>query len=113
MATAAGVKDHKGKVQMGLIMMDFARALKAVAEVGQVGIEKYYPSGWITVPNGESLYTDAMMRHFIEEGLGNMVDPEDNLFHAAHTAWNALARLDLMLRALENMDFQEVNQFTP
>ena len=39
-----------------------------------------------------------MLRHLLAEMRGEDVDPDTGLLHAAHTAWNALARLDLMLR---------------
>ena len=48
--------------------------------------------------DGERRYTDAMLRHLIREGAGESVDPETGIAHAAHAAWNALARLELALR---------------
>ena len=50
------------------------------------------------VPDGVNRYTDALARHLLAEAIGEKVDPESGLYHAAHAAWNALARLDLMLR---------------
>jgi hypothetical protein len=36
-----------------------------------------------------------MLRHVFD---GTIRDPESGLLHAAHAAWNALARLELALR---------------
>jgi len=34
----------------------------------------------------------------VKEGVGETVDKDSELLHAAHTAWNALARLELQIR---------------
>jgi hypothetical protein len=52
------------------------------------------------VENGINRYTDAMLRHMLEEFSGHDHDEETELLHAAHTAWNALAILELKLRKL-------------
>lgn len=97
-AHQAGAKLDAGKNRMGLVMMGFARALAEVGAVGTFGAAKYTPHGWLSVPNGIERYTDAMFRHLVSEACGEEVDPQTDIRHAAHTAWNALARLDLMLR---------------
>ena len=43
-----------------------------------------------------------MVRHLLKEGSGERLDPDSGLMHAAHTAWGALARLELILREEEN-----------
>lgn len=90
-----GVKLDADKIQAGLLL-DFSRALKAVAEVGTFGAKKYTREGWRHVPNSIERYTDAMCRHLIDEKI-SPTDAESGLHHAAHMAWNALARLELML----------------
>lgn len=97
-ANEPGAKLDAGKNRLGLVLLDFARALQAVGEVGTYGANKYSDSGWISVPNGEARYTDALLRHLMKEAAGERDDPDTGLRHAAHSAWNALARLDLMLR---------------
>lgn len=77
----------------------FPRALLAVASVSTFGASKYAWKGWETVPEGFERYSDAMVRHLLYEGQGEVKDPDSGLSHAAHAAWNALARLELMLRA--------------
>lgn len=91
-------KYDEGKPRLGLVLSGFARALIEVGIVGTVGAEKYSDSGWVDVPDGVARYTDAMYRHLLLEASGEVFDAETGLPHAAHAAWNALARLDLMLR---------------
>ena len=92
-----GAKLDAGKVEVGLIFDDMPRALLAVAEIGTYGRHKYSKSGWKYVENGIERYTNAMDRHRLKEGI-ETVDLETEMLHAAHLAWNALARLELMLR---------------
>jgi len=75
----------------------FPRALAAVAEVSAYGARKYTWRGWETVPDGVARYSDALGRHLLAEGYEER-DGDTGLLHAAHAAWNALARLELMLR---------------
>lgn len=80
----------------------FPRAISAVAEVSAFGASKYAWKGWESVPDGYNRYSDALVRHLIYEGEGEVLDPDSGLLHVAHTAWNALARLELLLKELEN-----------
>lgn len=82
----------------------FPRAIDAVAAVSTFGASKYAWRGWETVPDGINRYSDAMGRHLLKEGMGERRDPDSGFLHASHTAWNALARLELMLREAENND---------
>jgi hypothetical protein len=93
-----GAKLDAGKVRAGLVLGDFAKALQAVAQVGTMGATKYTDSGWLQTPNGRARYTDAMLRHYLAEAAGETHDSQSGIAHAAHLAWNALARLELMLR---------------
>lgn len=103
-AHETGSKLDAGKNRLGLVLLSFSRALKEVGEVGTYGANKYTPNGWIDVPNGVERYTDAMLRHLLAEHSGEAFDKDTDILHAAHTAWNALARLDLMLREKEYKD---------
>lgn len=80
----------------------FPRALRAVAEVSAFGASKYAWKGWESVPDGINRYTDAMGRHLTYEGQGRTIDPDSGYLEAAHTAWNGLARLELMLREMDD-----------
>lgn len=92
-----GAKFDAGKVRPSLILNDMPRAMLAVAEVGTYGAEKYSDGGWKYVAGGVERYTDAMDRHRLKEGI-ELNDEDSGLLHAAQVAWNALARLELMLR---------------
>lgn len=94
-----GAKLDAGKPQASLLI-DFGRALLAVAEVGSYGANKYTVKGWIKVPDGQRRYTDAMLRHLLKENMES-TDNESGLLHASHCAWNSLARLELLLRENE------------
>ena len=94
-----GAKLDAGKVRMGLVFNGFAAALCEVAKVGTYGANKYTDNGWREVPNGIERYTDALHRHLNAEAQGEGCDCDTGLLHAAHTAWNALARLELLLRS--------------
>lgn len=94
------VKHDTGKPQMRLILHSMPRAMLAIGAVANHGAEKYSPDGWLRVPNGLERYTDALMRHVVAEGI-SAEDPDSGLLHAAHAAWNAVARLELILRSLE------------
>ncbi len=97
-AHTPGAKLDAGKCRAGLVLHGFARALRAVSDVGTYGANKYTDNGWMEVPDGQARYTDAMYRHLLAEAGGEKFDKDTGLQHAAHAAWNALARLDLMLR---------------
>ncbi|MDY0087109.1 MAG: DUF5664 domain-containing protein [Coriobacteriia bacterium] len=87
----------------------FPKALLAVAAVSDYGAKKYDVSfedkNWSRLHNAEKRYGDGLGRHVALEGLelwdtGNF-DPTgakgSDLLHAAHAAWNALAKLELLL----------------
>src|SRR5690606_37443511 len=97
-----GAKLDGGKPDLSLLVM-FGRALQAVGEVGTFGAKKYTRGGWQHVPDGFTRYTAAMLRHVFKENESS-VDSDSGLTHAAHAAWNALARLELMLREKENSE---------
>lgn len=92
-----GSKLDAGKPRPALVLGGFARALSAVADVGTYGARKYTDNGWRTVPDGIERYSEAMLRHWLSEAKGEQYDLETKLLHAAHLAWNALARLELIL----------------
>lgn len=90
-----GAKLDAHKPRTGLVLLDFSHALTEVAHVGTFGATKYTDHGWLSVPNGRERYTDALFRHLL---ANEPYDPDSGLLHAAHAAWNALARLELQLR---------------
>jgi len=97
-----GAKLDAGKPDLDLVLGDFSRALVQVGNVGTFGANKYSRSGWLSVSNAQERYRSALLRHYFYERCGEQSDPESNLLHAAHLAWNSLAYLELLLR--ENED---------
>lgn len=94
-----GAKLDAGKVSAYRGAIDyFPRAILSVAAVSTFGASKYAWKGWETVPEGFERYSDALVRHLLAEGKGEVADGDSGLLHAAHAAWNALARLELKLR---------------
>jgi hypothetical protein len=97
-AHAPGAKLDAGKNRCALVIGGFSSALWQVSRVGTFGAAKYTPNGWKEVEGGIDRYTDAMARHLLAEAMGEELDSESGLLHAAHAAWNALARLELILK---------------
>lgn len=90
----------KSPVRRGLLEY-FPRACMAVANVSQFGANKYCWKGWETVPEGVDRYGDAGVRHICKAAIEGENDSDSELLHASHEAWNALARLELILREKE------------
>lgn len=114
-AKAETTNDDPSKIGTGAIKYDagkpcawqgliayFPRACMAVAEVSTFGAQKYAWNGWSAVDNGIARYSDATIRHQLKEAQGEEIDPDSKCLHAAHSAWGALARLELILREKES-----------
>lgn len=101
-AHTPGAKMDAGKapVMQGVVQY-FPRALKAVSFVSLVGAKKYAWKGWESVPDGINRYSDALGRHLLAETIEGPIDADTQQLHAAQVAWNALARLELMIREQE------------
>lgn len=95
-----GIKHDQNKPRPTLVVKSMARALNAVIEIAERGADKYSEDNWLDLPDGFRRYTDAMLRHVMAEMEedGQHTDADSGLLHAAHAAWNALARLELLLR---------------
>jgi len=96
----AGAKLDAGKPDTSLLLM-FGRALTEVARVGTFGANKYSRGGWQSVKDGSTRYTAALLRHLLKEDHEEM-DSDIGLLHASAVAWNALARLELILKERED-----------
>jgi hypothetical protein len=92
-----GNKYDSDKVMLGLLISEFSDALYEVGLVHTHGYKKYGANNWGKVKKGKMRYTDALYRHLNSEHKGEATDPDSGCLHAAHTAWNALVRLQLML----------------
>jgi hypothetical protein len=96
-------KFDKGKPRvLTLVLHYFPLSLAEIARVSEYGAAKYCERGWQRADDGINRYGDAMVRHLLAEDAEGPVDRESGYLHAAHAAWNALARLEIMLR--ENRD---------
>ena len=102
-----GAKLDAGKNRLGLVFSGFALALQAVGAVGTYGANKYTDEGWKAVPDANKRYTDAMLRHIFKEFSGEHLDQETGFLHAAHAAWNALARLEKIIEEGSSDDATE------
>lgn len=87
----------------------FPRALMAVAEISTFGAKKYAWAGWENVDDGINRYGDGKVRHQLYEAMGEEIDPDSGKLHSAHEAWNALARLELILREKEKNEQHSVD----
>lgn len=95
-----GAKCDLGKLRVGLMFKGFSRALLAVSEVVTYGANKYTPLGFLEVSDAIDRYDNAKGRHLLK-GYIEEKDPETELLHMQHEAWNALAKLEIYLRKKE------------
>lgn len=89
-------KFDEGKPCAG-VLLDFGLALLEIAKIGTFGIKKYSRGSWLNVPDARLRYTDALLRHLLISQYEE-IDPDSKILHEAHMVWNALARLELLLR---------------
>lgn len=100
----AGAKLDAGKISVTRGCLHyFPLALMAVAELSCIGAKKYSWKGWESVSDGINRYGDAMGRHELRiAGDYTRRDSDTGVLEASAVAWNALARLELILRETEN-----------
>lgn len=91
-----GIKYDKGKPRLCEMIQDFAKPLEEVARVWAFGADKYSKGNWRYVEDGLDRYSNALVRHLLAEKDAEL-DSESGLRHAAHVAWNALARLYFLI----------------
>jgi len=77
----------------------FPLAIEAVAEVSRAGDAKHSGTvrSYLSVENGHQEFSEAMVRHILDEVTEGQYDSEDNVRHSARIAWAALARLEIEL----------------
>lgn len=95
-----GSKLDAGKSPIFRGLLDyFPRACSRVANVSRVGAAKYAWKGWESVPDGFMRYSDALGRHLLKESIEGEWDTElEDVRHAEQVAWNAFARLEILLQ---------------
>lgn len=95
-----GAKLDADKLRVDLVLDGFSLALTEVAQVATYGAKKYSEGGWQHVPKGEQRYRSAAGRHRLKR-VHETHDPDTNILHLAHEAWNVLAELELALRRVK------------
>ena len=84
------------------VFQEFPLAMLEIAKVTAYGAGKHAVRGWQTFSPDYAIryHTGKMGRHLLAEETEGAVNEEDGgLLHAAQVAWNALARLEHILRA--------------
>jgi len=80
-----GLKYDDDKIKPHLVK---PAALEALMEVLTMGAKKYSEDNWEKVPTVK--YEDALIRHYLERGKGEIFDRESKLFHSAHMFANTM-----------------------
>lgn len=99
-----GFKDDSSKPDVELLFSSFPRALLEVATIADHGAKKYTRDGWTKVEDGRRRYMGALGRHLLKRYIDGEYDGDSHLRHLAHSAWNALAVLELALKEDERSE---------
>jgi hypothetical protein len=87
MSAAPAEKHDQDKARLDLLPWT---ELLEVVRVLEFGAKKYAPEAWRRVPDARRRYLSAALRHLAAISMGETVDPESGLLHAAHAACCAL-----------------------
>lgn len=87
-----GIKYDKNKLRLAEMFIDFCIPMEELCKVWEFGANKYKKSNWKKLEDPINRYTNALLRHLIAEEK-ETYDTESTYLHAAHIAFNALARL--------------------
>lgn len=98
--------DHAKPMPYKGFIQQFPRAIIEVSRISEFGAKKYAWNNWHKFKDTDRV-DEAMTRHILAEAMGDEVDFDSELMAAAHTAWNAMARLELMLREIEEVTFDQ------
>lgn len=94
----SGRKFDGDKLRMDLLFKDMPLALREVVNVLTQGANKYAPGNWQHVPDADTRYLAAGLRHELALANGQEMDPETDCHHLAHLVCCAMFRLELALR---------------
>lgn len=100
---AEGIKFDGGKPRLAEMIIDFKDPLLEMCKVWEFGAWKYGKSNWKELDNGIDRYTNALLRHLVAEE-DDLFDEESKYLHAAHIAFNALARLYFIKKQIDKKD---------
>lgn len=76
-----GRKDDSAKIRYSLLPVG---TVNQVVQVLEFGSKKYADNNWMKVPNANTRYYDAAMRHIDAWFNGDLKDDETGLHHLAH-----------------------------
>ena len=101
MSAATKEKYSKPPAARGVVTR-FPRAILELAKLSQFGTTKHEVSiddvSYRDIPDGEGVLLDAQVRHICQEAITGEVNEDDGgHLHATQDAWNALARLEIIL----------------
>lgn len=88
-----GIKYDKNKPKYANFLLDFKDVFQELYKVYEFGTNKYGRENWKQLENGDERFTNAMLRHFLLDGI----DEETGVSHQTHVAYNALMRLYYIL----------------
>lgn len=97
--TGGATKLDAGKAPVWQGFIDyFPNAMLAVAWTSDYGFRKYGEwGGWRKLPNAIRRYFDGNARHNLLNSVEVYDDGDSGLAHAAQDAWNAMAKLELLI----------------
>lgn len=78
-----GLKFDSGKRRLSLVPIS---CINAILDVLEFGAKKYGVDNWQQVPQAETRYFDAAIRHLFAWREGEKIDPESGCHHLAHAA---------------------------
>lgn len=82
-----GIKYDSGKLAWHLLPLGL---LEGAVRVLMHGAVKYAPDNWKRVGQGRQRYHDALLRHLVAIGAGELEDPDSGLPHIDHVLCNAI-----------------------
>lgn len=93
---------NEGKPELHYLLT-FPEALRAIARVSTCGARKYEAYNYLKgAPASESV--GSALRHLLAWWGGENNDPESELHHLAHFAWNAIRLVDEVLSRKPGVD---------
>lgn len=84
----------------------FPRAIREVARTSAYGNanrpHQALDEKLFSLPGGYTKFTDSLVRHLLDEQIEGEINHSDGeLYHASQVAWNALVRLEILMREKE------------